>query len=287
MSEKLLTKENAPFIFGIVCTVAGLAFGASGISKLISNKTVETTPVETTSTEVYIEETQVLSSEQVEQVQAEVHSAAEAGQTVANLQNALVRADMVQIDNVFEQMNPYFTAQQGVWSDIPSATFTFNTTYDFNGGIVPVTWTGVDDLGHPVAYVFANYNANSNQFSDVVVYRTSYAWNLINTDEVDYTLFPGMVPTETEETDETDITEPTQFEYPYEIGEVNPDTGDVISGYSVQDEGDIRPIMHTTLSDGTAIYYMLDTESGMYFVCDINGQPVSNDYYEPETGELF
>ena len=289
MSNKILTKENVPFIFGTVCAIAGLLFGISAIDKYIESK-AQPTPTETELTEVIPVATETLTESQVEVIQLEVSSAAAAGQAVADLQNQLVRASGEEISGIFDQMNPYFDVQQGVWSDVPNATFVFNTTYDFTDGIIAVSWTATDDTGNEVVYVFADYNANTQMFSNVEQYRTSYAFNLLNTDGDDYGYYPGVIqptPEETEETAETEPTaEPTPYEYEYEIGDVNTATGDVVSGYVVQGEGDIRPVMTATLPDGTSIYYTRGND-GNYYVCNQDGTPSGNDLYDPSTGELY
>jgi len=285
--SKILTKENVPFIFGTICTIAGLLFGISAVDKYIDSKPQSTTATEPTETTLPVP-TETLSESEVEVVQLEVSSAAEAGQAVADLQNQLVRAELEEIPGIFDQMNPYFDEQQGVWSDVPNATFVFNTTYDFTDGIVAVSWTATDDTGNEVVYVFADYNANTQMFSNVEKYRTSYAFNLLNTDEGGYEYFPGLEPTEPPvETEETEPTaEPTLYEYEYQIGDINTATGDTITGFVVEGEGDIRPIMTATLSDGTVIYYAQDND-GSYYVCDTYGSPISNDSYDPISGELY
>ena len=98
MSNKILTKENVPFIFGTVCAIAGLLFGISAIDKYIESKT-QPAPTETEPTEVIPVATETLTESQVEVIQLEVSSAAAAGQAVADLQNQLTMAQLAASQN--------------------------------------------------------------------------------------------------------------------------------------------------------------------------------------------
>lgn len=284
--KKIFTKENVPFIFGIVCTLAGLIFGMSAIERYAnrpSGLTVETSGT----TELIPTVTETISESQASEVKLKVASATEAGQKIAELQTQLAKTEEIsEIDNIFAELNPYFAEQQGVWSNVDVATFTFNTTYDFIEGVIPVSWVATDGSGNELVFVLAKYNSTTNTFSDVELYRTSYEYYLQHNDNpVDYDEFPGMKPDPTESTEPTEPSEPTETSSDkYPVGSINPDTGDEIVG-QVKEQDEVRPIMKVVLKDGTEIYYTQGND-GMYYVCDENGD-VGNKIYDPANKELI
>lgn len=133
------------------------------------------------------------------QVEVQMTSAKSAGDAVSGLQNRLLelfyteRTTREQEDADYEAMNAvqtdlekYFgdnATMRSIWysgdvKNIGNGKWQFESNYNYAGGVVPVLWTlssGSDveeQSGAVLAYVTANYHADTDTFSDAARYVT-------------------------------------------------------------------------------------------------------------------
>ena len=122
-----------------------------------------------------------------------LYSASEAGRAVAELQtkyqsiDATVTPDDITAnaqalskyfnDESQSGRQPWFTVSKGD----AKAVWEFESTYSFKNETIPVIWLcHIDGSDELVAYATANYNAESNTFSDVVYETTRLGANYVD-----------------------------------------------------------------------------------------------------------
>lgn len=122
-----------------------------------------------------------------------LHSASEAGRAVAELQTKYQSIDAtVTPDNITanaKALSKYFNdkSQNGrqPWFTVSKgdakAVWEFESTYSFQNETIPVIWLcHIDGSNELVAYATANYNAESNTFSDVAYKTTRLGANYVD-----------------------------------------------------------------------------------------------------------
>lgn len=122
-----------------------------------------------------------------------LYSASEAGRAVAELQTKYqsidatvtpddITANAQALSEYFDDdsqsgRQPWFTVSKGD----AKAVWEFESTYSFQNETIPVIWLcHIDGSDELVAYATANYNAESNTFSDVVYETTSLGANYVD-----------------------------------------------------------------------------------------------------------
>lgn len=122
-----------------------------------------------------------------------LYSASEAGRAVAELQTKYqsidatvtpddITANAQALSKYFDDKSqsgrqPWFTVSKGD----AKAVWEFESTYSFKNDKIPVIWLcHIDGSDELVAYATANYNAESNTFSDVVYKTTRLGANYVD-----------------------------------------------------------------------------------------------------------
>lgn len=122
-----------------------------------------------------------------------LYSASEAGRAVAELQTKYqsidatvtpddITANAQALSKYFDDKSqsgrqPWFTVSKGD----AKAVWEFESTYSFQNETIPVIWLcHIDGSNELVAYATANYNAESNTFSDVIYKTTRLGANYVD-----------------------------------------------------------------------------------------------------------
>lgn len=122
-----------------------------------------------------------------------LYSASEAGRAVAELQTKYqsidatvtpddITANAKALSKYFDDKSqsgrqPWFTVSKGD----AKAVWEFESTYSFQNETIPVIWLcHIDGSNELVAYATANYNAESNTFSDVTYKTTRLGANYVD-----------------------------------------------------------------------------------------------------------
>lgn len=122
-----------------------------------------------------------------------LYSASEAGRAVAELQTKYqsidatvtpddITANAQALSKYFDDKSqsgrqPWFTVSKGD----AKAVWEFESTYSFQNETIPVIWLcHIDGSNELVAYATANYNAESNTFSDVTYKTTRLGANYVD-----------------------------------------------------------------------------------------------------------
>lgn len=122
-----------------------------------------------------------------------LYSASEAGRAVAELQTKYqsidatvtpddITANAKALSKYFDDESqngrqPWFTVSKGD----AKAVWEFESTYSFQNDTIPVIWLcHIDGSNELVAYATANYNAESNTFSDVTYKTTRLGANYVD-----------------------------------------------------------------------------------------------------------
>ena len=141
----------------------------------------------------------------VEEVEAKVYSAGDAGSRVADFQN-LYRstADNDGLTTIAENMDKYLDDDSKNWR-VPwyagkvnrnGVVWKFETTYSFTEKSIPVLWTCRDSDNVLLAYATADYIGDTKKFSNVNVELTAVGYNsILGEDGSDGSPAPSPTPT--------------------------------------------------------------------------------------------
>lgn len=119
----------------------------------------------------------------VEEVEAQVYSAGDAGSRVADFQNLYRTSgtDSESTKTIAENMDRYLDDSSNIWRipwyservSLQGVKWQFETTYSFTEKSIPVLWTCKDEDGRLLAYATADYVGETKKFTNVDVCKTS------------------------------------------------------------------------------------------------------------------